>query len=186
MGFMCFGVNNQRELYLMQERFDGAVTLKTYDGDEVENAIEISPGDFVMLVNHYRNCKETGHPIVLDSYEPEPEERWFSQVRWSNKDIENALEYKCIEPTDEMISRVRSRLEHHSFTDIQIEHGWDFIYATIDNLKLVTYRVYFNNNDATEVDAECEDEAVELAKIIAAESGVEFELDEVECLGNLV
>jgi transcriptional regulator with XRE-family HTH domain len=48
---------------------------------------------------------------------------------------------------------------------------------------LSTYRVYFNGNDETEVDAACEDEAVELAKQIAAESGLGFKLDEVECIG---
>lgn len=51
---------------------------------------------------------------------------------------------------------------------------------------LVTYRVYFNDNDVTEVDAECEDEAVWLAEQVAKESGVPFRLDDVECLGVLI
>ena len=49
--------------------------------------------------------------------------------------------------------------------------------------KLIVYRVGFNGNDETEVDAECEDEAVELAKTIATESGLEFNLDYVESCG---
>lgn len=53
-------------------------------------------------------------------------------------------------------------------------------------MDLVTYRVYFNGNDQTEVDAECEDEAVWLAEQIATESGLLFCLDEVECLGVLI
>lgn len=51
------------------------------------------------------------------------------------------------------------------------------------NDKLTVYRVGFNGNDETEVDAMCEDEAVELAKMVAKESGVSFELDYVEACG---
>lgn len=193
MGYLAFEVNNQRELYLVQEKFDGVVRLKTYDGDEVESVVDIDPGDFVMLLNHYHNCKETGHPIVLDNYDQESEEDWFGKVRWCNDDIVAALQKKHIKPTDENVSLVRRQLEHHIFRDVQIERGWGHIDWVIEDLELgdeteplTTYRVYFNGNDVTEVDAGCEDEAVELAKIIAAESGVEFELDEVECLGVLV
>lgn len=49
--------------------------------------------------------------------------------------------------------------------------------------KLIVYRVGFNGNDETEVDAMCEDEAIELANTIAVESGLEFNLDYVECIG---
>lgn len=51
------------------------------------------------------------------------------------------------------------------------------------NEKLIVYRIGFNGNDETEVDAMCEDEAVELAKTVAAESGLEFNLDYVEACG---
>lgn len=51
------------------------------------------------------------------------------------------------------------------------------------NERLIVYRVGFNGNDETEVDAICEDEAVELAKIVAKESGLSFELDYVESYG---
>lgn len=49
--------------------------------------------------------------------------------------------------------------------------------------RLTVYRVGFNGNDETEVDAMCEDEAVELAKIVATESRLEFNLDYVESCG---
>lgn len=49
--------------------------------------------------------------------------------------------------------------------------------------KLTTYLVGFNGNDETEVDAECESEAIELAKMVAQESGVGFKLDYVEEVG---
>ena len=49
--------------------------------------------------------------------------------------------------------------------------------------KLIVYRVGFNDGDETEVDAESETEAIELAKTIATESGVGFELDYVEPCG---
>lgn len=49
---------------------------------------------------------------------------------------------------------------------------------------LWVYRVYFNRDDCTEVDAECEDEAVELARMVAKESNLPFVLDEVECIGE--
>lgn len=51
------------------------------------------------------------------------------------------------------------------------------------NEKLMVYRVGFNGNDETEVDAACEDEAIELAKMIAKESGQKFELDYVDLVG---
>lgn len=46
--------------------------------------------------------------------------------------------------------------------------------------KLNVYRVGFNGNDETEVDAVDEIEAIELAKTIAKESGANFSLDYVE------
>jgi len=49
--------------------------------------------------------------------------------------------------------------------------------------KLIVYHVGFNGNDETEVDATCEKEAIELAKTVARESGVDFKLDYVEIIG---
>ena len=51
--------------------------------------------------------------------------------------------------------------------------------------ELTTYRVYFNHGEVTEVEASCEDEAVDLAEQIAYESGyTTFDLWDVECLGG--
>lgn len=53
----------------------------------------------------------------------------------------------------------------------------------MDELK--TYRVYFNGEDVTEVDAYCEDEAIDLAEQIAYESGYDaFNLWDIECMGG--
>ena len=49
--------------------------------------------------------------------------------------------------------------------------------------KLIVYHVGFNGNDETEVDATCEDEAIELAKMVATENGLRFEPDYVESCG---
>lgn len=48
------------------------------------------------------------------------------------------------------------------------------------NEKCYIYHVGFNGNDQTEVDATCESEAIELAKTVAKESGLDFKLDYVE------
>ena len=53
------------------------------------------------------------------------------------------------------------------------------------NEKLTIYRVGFNGNDETEVDAKDENEAIELAMMVAKESGVGFNLDYIEPCGNL-
>lgn len=49
--------------------------------------------------------------------------------------------------------------------------------------KLIVYRVGFNGNDETEVDAIDKNEALELAKMVATESGLDFELDYIEACG---
>lgn len=52
--------------------------------------------------------------------------------------------------------------------------------------KLIVYRVGFNGNDETEVDAINENEAIELARMVASESGVDFELNYVEACEHTV
>ena len=51
--------------------------------------------------------------------------------------------------------------------------------------RLTVYRIGFNGNDETEVDAIDEKEALELAKEIAKENGLGFNLDYIEPCGNL-
>lgn len=53
------------------------------------------------------------------------------------------------------------------------------------NERLTVYRIGFNGNDETEVNAVNEKEALELAKMVAKESGVEFNLDYIESCGKL-
>ena len=51
------------------------------------------------------------------------------------------------------------------------------------NEKLIVYRIGFNGNDETEVDALNVNEAVELARTIAVENDLEFEIDYIETCG---
>lgn len=62
-----FNVNNQREIQLTQTEPDGVMTVTTWDAErngirEVESEYQISPGDFVMMLNWYRYQKENGNP----------------------------------------------------------------------------------------------------------------------------
>lgn len=62
-----FNVNNQRKIQLTQTEPDGAVTVTTWEAErngvrEVESEYQISPGDFVMMLNWYRYQKENGNP----------------------------------------------------------------------------------------------------------------------------
>lgn len=51
------------------------------------------------------------------------------------------------------------------------------------NERLTVYRIGFNGNDETEVDAIDEKEALELAMTIAMENGLGFNLDYIEPCG---
>lgn len=64
---MEFEINNQRKIQLTQTEPDGAVTVTTWEAErngvrEVESEYQISPGDFVMMLNWYRYQKENGNP----------------------------------------------------------------------------------------------------------------------------
>ncbi len=68
-GTISFEINNQRKLKLIQRQHDGntLIVIEEPDGTtEISDDEEafISPGDFVMLINHYRNCKRENKPIV--------------------------------------------------------------------------------------------------------------------------
>ena len=62
---MIFRINNGRHMQVSQTKPDGPVKVETYApaGDKMnkEQSIEISPGDFVMMVNWYRYQKENGN-----------------------------------------------------------------------------------------------------------------------------
>lgn len=61
---------------------------------------------------------------------------WFGVVRWCDADIVSALKEDGFAVTDDNVSRVRRQLEHHSFTDVLIERGWDHIHTVIDQMNL--------------------------------------------------
>jgi len=56
---ISFDINNQQTLKLTQETHDGCVMFRCYDSDSnVDAEWSIEPGDVVMLLNYYRNCKD--------------------------------------------------------------------------------------------------------------------------------
>lgn len=121
---LSFAINNQYVLELTQYKHDGTVFLTIFskDVDGYYTEEEISSGDMVMLMNHYRNCKRYGLPIVPD----DPE--YFGHIRWSDADVEGALRESGIPTIDENCSRLRHFLENgHDFVDRQIEAGWNYI-----------------------------------------------------------
>lgn len=69
MNTLSFNTNNSRTIKLIQRVHDGCVLLVIEDQYGNHESIDdneafIPPGDFVMLINHYRECKRTGRPIV--------------------------------------------------------------------------------------------------------------------------
>ena len=69
MNTISFEINNQRTMQLVQRTHDGSTLLVLKDRKGNHESIPdaeafISPGDFVMLVNYYRECKRTGKPIL--------------------------------------------------------------------------------------------------------------------------
>ncbi len=54
-----FNINNGRAINLMQTKPDGVVAVVTSNADlSAEDVYNISPGDFVMLLNYYRYIKD--------------------------------------------------------------------------------------------------------------------------------
>jgi hypothetical protein len=76
---ISFEVNNDGTLTFEQEQHDGAVNaivwgapIKNEQGVNtrgVRHGYEISPGDMVLLFDHYAQCRSNGAPIV-NEYEP--------------------------------------------------------------------------------------------------------------------
>lgn len=58
-------------------------------------------------------------------------EEWFGVVRWCEDDLKCALEEQGYPVTENNIAKLYNRCSHHSFTDIMIERGWEFIYDNI-------------------------------------------------------
>ena len=68
MDVFSFDVNNSRKLRLFQQEHDGPVFIQTLDAagfpEPTDEEEEISPGDFVMLVNYFRYCKRSGRELL--------------------------------------------------------------------------------------------------------------------------
>ena len=99
------------------------------DGDRV---IGIDNQDGNAWVDEFATLQEC-LDWLIDAQEEEPEE-WFGMVRWCNADLANALEVKELDPTAANIGLLRNALEHHVFTDMMIERGWEVIYQMIDEV----------------------------------------------------
>ncbi len=66
---ISFEINNQRKLKLIQQQHDGDTLIVIEEPDGTTESLDdkeelISPGDFVMLINYYRNCKRENKPII--------------------------------------------------------------------------------------------------------------------------
>lgn len=58
----------------------------------------------------------------------------FGCVRWMNEDIADALESADVPVTEENVTAVRAKCEHHAFTDAQIDTGWSYINAYVSEV----------------------------------------------------
>ncbi len=55
-------------------------------------------------------------------------DKYFGEVKWSDRDLEEALEERGIRATKEIVSNLRSMIEiDHHFTDSIVAAGWEAI-----------------------------------------------------------
>ena len=118
-------VTQQAAIDIIENRYPYGLFVQA-DGDRV---VGIDNQDGNAWVDEFATLQEC-LDWLIDAQEEEPEE-WFGMVRWCDADLENALEVEEIEVSEHNIGLLRDRLEHHSFTDMMIERGWDVIYQTI-------------------------------------------------------
>lgn len=59
------------------------------------------------------------------------DDKWFGVVRWCDDDLKNALETHGIATTKYNVNKLKSLCLHHSFVDLMIEQGWEYIYNKI-------------------------------------------------------
>lgn len=52
------GVNNNRTMEIYQDKATQSIKVLTGKGNEIDSNINISEGDFVMLINYYNYIKE--------------------------------------------------------------------------------------------------------------------------------
>lgn len=68
---------------------------------------------------------------LVEVWKPKDVDEWFGVVRWCDDDIKNALETQRVTVTENNIEKLRNMCSHHSFTDMMIEQGWEFMYDMI-------------------------------------------------------
>lgn len=60
-------------------------------------------------------------------------DKYFGEVKWSDRDLEEALEERGIRATKEIVSNLRSMIEiDHHFTDSIVAAGWEAINNKIE------------------------------------------------------
>ena len=69
MHTISFEVNNKRKLTLVQDEHDGDTRIVTIGADGRPEdpdgwATVISPGEFVLLIDYFRNCKRESGDIL--------------------------------------------------------------------------------------------------------------------------
>ena len=77
--------------------------------------------------------KESPTFRYIKEYEVEGD-KWFSEVRWYEEDLVNALEVMEYPVTEENIAILRKACEQNSFIGVMIEAGWEYIYNKIERL----------------------------------------------------
>lgn len=91
---------------------------RVIDGREVQ--IELTPEEIKVIQVEDRG-REGG--------------QYFGIVRWCEADLEQALTGHGYQASETNISKIRTKLEHHSFTDRMISAGWDFIESCIFDIE---------------------------------------------------
>lgn len=132
--------------------FDSWLYAGVADGDIPYGHVAIEPGDeedldyyieddnFSDLISLFlrlmTRARKSGGLYCggIAAGEIEKNETHFGIVRWCNEDIESALQDEEVEPTEELIGKVRDRLDNHWFSDFMIEHGWEYVHQTVRNV----------------------------------------------------
>lgn len=108
--------------------------------------------------------------------------------------IFDRMELACDEAYD-LAEEITNRYIKYT-EELGIEQYYETLYEYCESIffeevwnqmhgRLTIYRVGFNGNDETEVHAASEDEAIDLAGMVADESGVDFDLNYVTVCGTV-
>ena len=88
-----------------------------------------------ILKPHMETVLVSGRYKALQFEKRGNEPQWFGVVRWCEEDIKNALEINGLPATPHNIGKLHELCSLHGFEDIQIEAGWDYMYAAIAHEK---------------------------------------------------